>query len=85
MVDAVQMDTPPGTICLLAMDALQSYSLSTHALSPHLLITHLQTELQCIIRLLGVQPGQDSFGSELSGAVRLSVDQIVQAVQTELS
>jgi hydrogenase maturation protease HycI len=84
LVDAVQMDALPGMIRLLTIDELESYSLTTHTLSPHLLITHLQMELHCIIRLLGIQPGQDSFGSELSSAVRQSIDQIVQVVQTEV-
>jgi len=84
MVDAIQMDAPPGMIRLLTIDELESYSLTTHALSPHLLIAHLQLELRCIIRLLGIQPGQDSFGSELSSLVRHSVERIVQIIETEV-
>jgi len=84
LVDAVQMAAQPGTIRLLEMTDVESYSLTTHALSPHLLIAHLQTELRCIIRLLGIQPGQDSFDSELSSTVRHSVERIVQIIETEV-
>jgi hydrogenase 3 maturation protease len=81
LVDAVQMDEPPGTIRLLKLDAAQPSSLTTHTLSPHLLANYLRAALGCDIRLLGIQPAQDSFGAGLSSAVEHSVEQIVRAFQ----
>jgi hydrogenase 3 maturation protease len=82
LVDAVQMEAPPGTIRLLKRLTLRSPpACTTHSLSPHLLATYLRAALSCGIRLLGVQPAQDSFGAGLSSAVEHSVEQIVRAFQ----
>lgn len=79
LVDAVQINEPPGTIRLLEINAIEPYSMTTHSLSPHLLIAHLQLELNCIVRVLGIQVEQVSIGSGLSPAVQASIKQIVQA------
>jgi len=81
LVDAAQMDEPPGTIRLLKLDAAQPSSMTTHTLSPHLLANYLQATLGCDIWLLGIQPAQDSFGAGLSSAVEHSVEQIVRAFE----
>lgn len=82
LVDALQMDEPPGTIRLVEMDAAQRCSVTTHTLSSHLLADYLRATLHCDALLLGIQPGQDAFGAELSAAVAQSVEQIVQALQS---
>ncbi|MBZ0303057.1 MAG: hydrogenase maturation peptidase HycI, partial [Anaerolineae bacterium] len=77
LVDAAQMQEPPGTVRLLAIDGAQPDSASTHTLSLHLLANFLRATLDGDILLLGIQPEQDSFGTGLSSAVQQSVDHIV--------
>ncbi len=81
LVDAVQMDALPGSIRLLAVDDTEIYSVATHALSPHLWITYLQIELNCVIKLLGIQVGQCSLGTLLSSPVSMSAERIVQVIE----
>lgn len=82
LIDAVQMNEPPGTIRLLDTHDLESCSGTTHSLSLHLFVSYLETELKCKFKLLGIQVGQDTLGAELSPQVRQRVREIVQTLQT---
>jgi hydrogenase 3 maturation protease len=81
IVDAVQMGEPPGAVRLFDLDDAENCSVTTHSLSPHLFALFLETELHCMVKLLGIQAGRDSLGAELSPAVRQSVGAIVRELQ----
>ena len=82
VVDAVQMNEPPGTVRLLGLGAAEPYSATTHTLSPHLMIDYLRASLDCDMLLLGIQPKQDAFGSGLSPDVQHSIDEVVQVLDS---
>ena len=81
LVDAIQINEPTGTICLLPIDKVQPFSLTTHTLSPNLLVDYLRLSHNCDVLLLGIQAGQDTFDTGMSPTVQLSVEQIARELQ----
>ena len=80
LVDAAQMDEPPGTIRWLAPDDITGVSASSHTLPLHMLARFLQAELGCEVALLGIQPADTSLGAPLSESVETAVSTIIQAL-----
>lgn len=81
IVDAVQMNQPPGTIHLLDNHDIEPCSMTTHTLSHHILASYLEAEMNCVIMLLGIQVEQDLLGAALSPKVRQSIRKIVRVMR----
>jgi hydrogenase maturation protease HycI len=81
IVDAMQMNEPPGTVQLFNVHDTENYGVTTHALSCHMFALYLEVELNCVVKLLGIQAGQDSLGAELSPEVRQSVASIARVLR----
>jgi hydrogenase 3 maturation protease len=81
LVDAAQMDEPPGSVRLLNWEETSGLSASTHTLPPYLLAQYLVAELECRVALLGIQPEQNDFGAPLSNTVA----SVVEMVASELA
>ena len=79
-VDAAQMDKLPGTIRWVPLDTIDGMSASTHSMPLSILAHFLTLELACKVAVLGIQPGQNAIGSELSPPVRTAVDEIVAEI-----
>ncbi|HEY44281.1 MAG TPA: hydrogenase 3 maturation endopeptidase HyCI [Anaerolineae bacterium] len=62
MVDAAQMDEEPGEVQWIPWQATVGLGASTHTLPLHILANYLTAELECEVRLLGIQPKSISFG-----------------------
>ncbi len=76
VVDAADMDLPPGSIRLIAADRLEDpFLMTTHTLPLTFLIASLQ-EFVSRVELLGIQPGIVAFGYPLSDNVREAVEQV---------
>jgi hydrogenase 3 maturation protease len=73
IIDAVQMNEMPGTIRLLDIRDTENCSVTTHTLSFHMFAFYLETELNCMVKLLGIQAGQDLLGAEFSRPVYQSI------------
>lgn len=89
IVDAVQMDTPPGTVARLVGDeipAVLSLKYSPHqmGLSDLLAAARLRGHLPAEVVLWGVQPASLEVGLELSPAVAAQMESLVQNVLAEL-
>jgi hydrogenase maturation protease len=90
MVDAAHFAGQPGSIELfsiarrektgepggLAAPALLGNGGSTHSSGLHMLAHYLNTELDCDVYLLGIQPAQNEFGAPLSPSVKAAVADI---------
>ena len=63
LIDAAQLNEPPGTIRWLPAEATSGLSASTHTLPPYMLTRFLQAELGCELALLGVQPAGNTLGA----------------------
>jgi hydrogenase 3 maturation protease len=78
LLDAAQMDEPPGTVRWLAWQAAGGLSASTHTQPPSTLAQYLIAELGCQVALLGIQPASLEPGSPLSPQVRKTISRIVK-------
>jgi hydrogenase 3 maturation protease len=85
LIDAAQLDAPPGAIAILDWRAADGLSAATHALPPSLLAAYLTAELGCLVLLLGIQPAQTNFGRPLSTAVRTSLRRGATAIAALLA
>jgi hydrogenase 3 maturation protease len=81
LVDAAQMDAPPGTVRWLSLSEIDGLSASSHTLPLSLLAHYLAATLGCQVALLGIQPLGTEIGAPLSPAVAVAVT----AVTTRLS
>jgi hydrogenase 3 maturation protease len=76
VVDAADMDLPPGSIRLVRTDRLEDpFLMTTHTLPLTFLIESLR-EFVPHVELLGIQPGIIAFGFPMSEEVRNAVEQV---------
>jgi hydrogenase 3 maturation protease len=81
LVDAVDMDLPPGSIRWIQDDRLEDpFFFSTHTLPLTFLIQSLR-EFIPQVDFLGVQPEIVAFGYPISEPVRLAVSQIYDGLK----
>lgn len=80
LVDAAQMNEPPGTVGWLAWQDTSGLSASTHTLPPHIFASFLTAELKCAVALVGIQPADTTIGARLSPAVQIAVDGVARAL-----
>jgi hydrogenase 3 maturation protease len=83
MIDAAQLNEPPGTIRLIAWQDTIGLSASTHTLPLNVIAHYLVTELGCEVAVIGLQPGANAFDTPLSAAVRRASDEVVRGVMQE--
>lgn len=81
LVDAAQLNCPPGTIACLSAADLDGLSASTHTLPLDLLARYLTHELGCIVVLIVIQPAQNNLNSRLSPAVEWAVQSVSTALK----
>jgi len=81
IVDAIYFDGKPGDIRLFSGDDLRVGKISTHDMSPKLLIQYLKSSTNAKIYVLGIRPGSNKFGQELSPEVRAALDKLKHALQ----
>jgi hydrogenase 3 maturation protease len=73
VVDAAEMDMPPGTVCRIQDERLEDpFFMTTHALPLCYLIQTLRTFVPQV-DLLGIQPEVVAFGYPMSPAVKQAV------------
>jgi hydrogenase 3 maturation protease len=77
MVDAAQMDAPPGTVAWLDLEEIDGVSAVTHLLPLNMLARYLVHELNCAVGMIGIQPAQTEVLAELSVVVETAVVDIV--------
>ena len=79
IVDAVDFNASPGTFKLFEKAEPQMY-FSTHTLSLNFILDYLREKTQARIFVLGIQPGQLHWGSDLSSEVREGIKKLVDSV-----
>jgi len=85
LVDAAQMDEPPGAVRWLDWQETSGVSASTHTLPLHMLARYLVAELSCEVALLGIQPAGNMIGAPLSPEVEEAVDAVAAGLAAALS
>lgn len=85
MIDAAEMNERPGSIRWIDMNELDGMSASTHSMPLSMLARYLTLELNCEIKLLGIQPQSNTVGEWVSPQVVESVNEIVASLISSLS
>ncbi len=76
LVDAVDFRGRPGATRIAGASVIRNDSVSTHNASLKLIMEYLEKETRADIFLLGIQPGNLTFGSGLSEPVKQALDRI---------
>lgn len=85
LIDAAEMNESPGTIRWIDMDELDGMSASTHSMPLSMLARYLTLELNCEIKLLGIQPRSNDVGEWISPPVVESADEVAASLISCLS
>lgn len=85
LIDAAQMDEPPGAVRWLDWQEITGVSASTHTLPLHLLARYLMTELGCIVSLIGIQPATNALDAPLSPDVQDAVEAVAAGLAAALA
>jgi hydrogenase 3 maturation protease len=85
MIDAAEMDSPPGTVTLAEMEELEGFGASTHTMPPSTLASFLQKEIGCRVLLLGIQPEQLEFDQPISPIVLKKLRRITYMLKNIVS
>lgn len=80
IVDAVEMREDPGTVRFIERDSISEYSISTHAMPLSFLLRYLEDQGDYRIALMGVQPENLEFGTELSPVVEGAVHDLAGVI-----
>lgn len=79
LVDAADMDLPPGALRTIAPEKISVVSFSTHHMPLSMLIAYVK-EFCGKVLLVGVQPERTEEGSGISKVVRKSVEELAEAI-----
>ena len=75
LVDAADMGLSPGEFRIIPRECIVDLSFSTHGPSLQLLIKYLSSLLPDVI-LIGIQPGENAEGEQISPAVKKGADEL---------
>ena len=78
LIDAAQMDLPPGQYAWLDVDQIDGVSASTHTLPLTVLTRYLQAELGCCVQIIAVQVERLGVGLQVSKTVIKGVERLVE-------
>ncbi len=78
IIDAAEMNLPPGEIRIIPREKLGTMHLSTHGIPLSVFIKYLENEVPCII-LIGIQP--ETMQGALSDPVKKSGDDLIKLLQ----
>lgn len=81
LVDAADLNAPPGSVYWIDWQQTAGLSASTHTLPLHVVSQYLHHELNAHIVLLGIQPHDLTLGLPLSPLVNHSVETIGHTLQ----
>ena len=80
IIDAADMGEEPGTIQWIPEESIDGMSASTHSLPLSMLARYLVLELNCVVKLLGVQANSNDVGERVSPQVLQAVDEIADGL-----
>lgn len=84
LIDAAELDAPPGRMRVFDWSAAEGLSASTHTLPPSVLAQFLASEIGCQVALVGIQPRSLAFDAGLSPEVRRAVHRLVNQIAKHL-
>jgi len=78
ILDAVEMDEPPGNVKLVVKEEIANYSISTHAMPLSFLINYLESTTHAKIMLIGIQPQNMDLIDEITPEIQKSIDNVLE-------
>jgi len=84
LIDAAQLNEPPGTIGWLDWRETTGISAVTHGLPLHVIAEYLVAEIGCEVALIGIQAQSNAFDAPLSPEVQRAVDEVVLTLRASL-
>jgi len=82
LLDTIPASTPPGSLCWIEPQLLQTATCSTHGPSIDLLATYLSQHLAIHVHLIGLVPQQTALGTPLSQTAIQSARELAQFIET---
>lgn len=80
-VDAVEMNSDPGSIRLVKSDEIANYSISTHAMPLSFMIKYLESFSKAKIILIGIQPKYLEMSNNVSLEVLNGIENIMNIMK----
>ena len=84
IIDAAEIGQQPGAIQWIPEEAIDGMSASTHSLPLSMLARFLTLDLNCTVTLLGIQPGSNAVGGEISPEVLQAIQEIVEELDQSI-
>lgn len=84
IIDAADMGETPGTVKWIPEEAIDGMSASTHSLPLSMLAHYLRLETNCTVALLGIQPGLNEVGEQVSAVVSKAIQEIVNELHESI-
>jgi hydrogenase 3 maturation protease len=78
LIDAMQMDLPPGEIAWIPWEITTGMSTPSQNLPLSMMARYLTLEFGCTVHLLGIQPDQNDAYTSMSQATQAAVDELIQ-------
>ncbi|MFQ6126748.1 MAG: hydrogenase maturation peptidase HycI [Candidatus Heimdallarchaeota archaeon] len=85
IIDAAQLNLPPGTVKLLESDAIAGVPIITHALPLHLFCEYLEKVTGAKVALLAIQPKEIGFGEGLTSELKKTANALTNLLLDILS
>lgn len=76
-IDTANLDASPGTIQLIPLELIDGMSASSHSLPLSLLARYIISEFGSQVEVLGIQPAQNEFDTELSHPISVAVENML--------
>jgi hydrogenase 3 maturation protease len=85
LIDAAEMNDAPGAVRWIDVDELDGMSASTHSMPLSMLAKYLTLELQCDVKLLGIQPRSNDVGEKVDADVLRATNDLVGKLENLLA
>lgn len=80
MIDAADLHKDAGTIEFVDLEQVRGFSASSHTLPLSVLAGYMKNEFRCEVALCCIQPQHLDFEKEISSAVNLAVENLVDEI-----
>lgn len=78
IIDAIDFKAKPGEVKIIDPKEIANETFSTHGVSIGMFINFIKAEIDSKIVVIGIQPMQIGYGSNMSEPVRLAMKKIVK-------
>ena len=81
-IDAAELGATVGSIALIDPEEIKGARFSTHTLPLSTIMAYLEMAIGARSFAIGIQPGREGFGEEVSPAVLAAAEEVAEAIVT---